>query len=230
MAYICGVRCGEPGWKETILSRLTLRLLVFRLGLSLVAGAVPAVASSQINRSSANPVSRSRPAVNYRALATSRTVERIEVGILGSDEPPIVKKRTLKGDRIDRARSLDVTSIAAITQSDRESCYYAKPSWTRYNGFRKLSSKAWYYIEWCGRGKKVTKVLTLFCGGVAGAGFSYGRCSIRRGSTGHSRVNVSGTWRFPFRVGLYTFITRTMTVSSRHYANGRYSGTWWLYQ
>ena len=101
---------------------------------------------------------------------------------------------------------------------------------TAPGGFGKLSSRAWYYIEWCGARGVVTRVLTLQCGGIAAQGFSYRGCSIRRGATGYSRLNVSGTWRFPFRVGLYTFITRTMTVSARHYPEGRYAGTWWLYQ
>ncbi len=61
-------------------------------------------------------------------------------------------------------------------------------------------------------------------------GFSYDGCRIRRGSTGYSRVKVSGTWKFPFKIGFYTILTRTVTVKARHYATGRYAGTWWMYQ
>lgn len=202
------------------MSRHHLRLLVVAALLGLTSAAVPAIAVDD----------RSSTKVDERLLGVSRVVERVEIGVLGSDAPPRVRSRTLRGASASRTAAFDVGAAAASIQSNNESCYYARPSWRRYNGFGKLSSKAWYYIEWCGRDGKVTRVLTLYCGGLAGGGFSYDRCSIRRGATGYSRLNVSGTWKFPFRVGIYTFLTRTVTVSARHYPDGRASGTWWMYQ
>jgi hypothetical protein len=163
-------------------------------------------------------------------------VERVEIGMLGSSTPHVVKERVLRGRQARRSPSFKVTApttTAASTssiQSHAESCYWARPTWSRYNGFGKLASRAWYYIEWCGKNGVVSRVLTLYCNGVAGGGFSYRGCRVRRGATGYSRVNVSGSWRFPFKVGVYTFITRTITVSARHYATGRYAGTWRMFQ
>lgn len=152
----------------------------------------------------------------------------VVVGEIGSRRPPKVLRRTV--DASGDAATLSFDPAVYSTQSHSEACFYARPTWTRYNGFGKLSSRAWYYIEWCSLDGVVSRVLTLYCGGVAGGGFSYDGCRVRRGSTGFSKVYVSGWWRFPFRVGLYTFLTRTVTVSASHYATGRYSGTWWLYQ
>jgi hypothetical protein len=198
-------------------------LLIPAVGLGLFTAAAPSVAAAPAVAGSSYPVPE-------RAVATSRVVERVEIGILGSAKPIVVKKRTLRGSRAVAGRRFSVDTRTASIQSSAEACYYAKPSWRRYNGFRKLASKAWYYIEWCGRNGRVTKVLTLFCGGVGAQGFGYDGCSVRRGATGYSRLNVSGSWRFPFRVGPYTLLGRTITVSARHYPNGRYAGTWWRYQ
>lgn len=204
------------------MTRLRLRLLIPTIGLGLIAGAAPALAA---------PVAPpSHPSVATRSVVTSRVVERVEIGILGAARPLVVRTRTRRGTRVDLGRTFQVALRAASIKSHTESCYYARPSWRRYNGYGKLSTKAWYYVEWCGKDGKVTRVLTMFCGGVAAQGFSYGGCSIRRGSTGYSRLNISGTWRFPFRIGPYTLLTRTMTVSARHYATGRYAGTWWMHQ
>lgn len=200
-----------------------LRYLVAAIALGLMSGAVPALAAGR--DASAEPAS-----VDARALAGSKVVETVEIGLLGRSDPLVVEKRTLRGKRMDAGRLFDVAARQASIQSHRESCYWGRPTWKRYNGFGKLSSKAWYYMEWCGANGKVTRVLTLYCGGVGAQGFSYGGCRIRRGSTGYSRVNVSGTWKFPFKVGFYTILTRTVTVKARHYATGRYAGTWWMYQ
>ena len=196
-----------------------LPALMIIVGLVTLAGAVPAAA-------------RVRPppqVVSERNAATPVVVERIEIGRLGVAAPPVVRERRLHDIVGVASRRFTLMPKAFSIQSHVESCYYAKPSWRRYNGFGKLASKAWYYIEWCGKDNKVTRVLTLYCGGVASQGFSYDGCKVRRGSTGYSRLAVSGSWKFPFRVGAYTFLTRTVTVSARHYGTGRYAGTWRMY-
>ena len=205
------------------MSRHLFRMFIPAACLGLMAAATPAVAAGATSRSP-------WPTVDARRLSTSRVVERVEIGVLGAAQPTVVKKRTLRRGKVDVGRVFKVAADVVSLQSSTESCYYAKPSWRRYNGFGKLSTKAWYYVEWCGKNGKVTRVLTLFCGGVGAQGFSHARCSIRRGSTGYSRLNISGTWRFPFRIGAYTLLTRTITVSARHYASGRYAGTWRRYQ
>ena len=192
---------------------------------ALAMSAVPAVASSP------DGIEGEQAArVDARLLAVSRVVEVVEVGEIGSGEPPVIRKRTLRGSKAGEARRLKLDVARATVESHREACYYARPSWRRYNGFGKLSSKAWYYIEWCGKDGRVSKVLTLSCGGVAAGGFSYDGCKVRRGAVGYRKVNISGEWSFPFRVSVYTLVTRTVTVTSRHYPTGRYSGTWWMYQ
>ncbi len=204
--------------------RLRLRLLVPTIGLGLIAGAAPALAAIDVA-----PVPASTRSTT-RHVTTSRVVERVEIGVLGAARPLVVRTRTRRGARVDLGRTFAVAMRSVSIESHTERCYYARPSWRRYNGYGRLSTKAWYYVEWCGRDGKVTRVLTLFCGGVGAQGFGYDRCSIRRGSTGYSRLNISGTWRFPFRIGPYTLLTRTMTVSARHYSSGRYRGTWWMHQ
>ncbi len=197
-----------------------LHALTILIGLVTFIGAVPAAAEARL------PLQ----VPTERGAVTPRIVERVEIGRLGSTAPPVIYERTLSMAEAKRGRGFTITPGSVSIQSHVESCYYARPSWRRYNGFGKLATKAWYYIEWCGKDNRVTRVLTLYCGGVASQGFSYGGCKVRRGSTGYSRLNVSGTWRFPFKVGAYTILTRTVTVSARHYPTGRYAGTWRMYQ
>ena len=205
-----------------MLTRRIIRLLVPALTAGAVLGALPVATASEVTPGSG---------VDSRAFSTSKVVERVEIGRLGARRPLVVKRRKLTGRAASRVLTLDPGALArSVRSGSTESCFYARPQWKRYNGFGRLSSKAWYYMEWCARSGRVTRVLTLFCGGVGAQGFGFAGCSIRRGSGGYARVNVSGTWRFPFRIGPYTLLTRTITVSSRHYATGRYAGTWWRYQ
>lgn len=204
---------------KTLLSLSAVALLV-----AVVSGVMPASAAP-------SPRSAARPKVDARLLAPGRVVERIEIGRLGDSKPLLVNKRRLTVRQAARAPSFDTAAATrSLGASSTESCFYARPQWRRYNGFKRLSSIAWYYMEWCGRDGKVTRVMTLFCGGVGAQGFSYDGCKVRRTTTGRSRVKVSGTWRFPFEIGWYTLLTRTVTVSARHRATGRTSGTWWMYQ
>ncbi len=204
------------------MSRSLLRLFILCTSLVIAASATPALASGKAPAAPSEAV--------RQALATSRVVERVEIGRLGEPEPLIVRQRTLRGNGTGRRPVFDVDASSLSIQTHTEACFWARPTWTRYNGFGKISSKARYYIEWCGKNRVVSRVLTLYCGGVAGGGFSYRGCKVRRGSTGFSSVRVSGTWKYPFKVGIYTFLTRTITVSARHYPTGRYSGTWRMYQ
>ena len=205
------------------MSQFLPRLVVVCTSLVIAASASPALAAG----TTTGPPTQT---VDTRALATSRVVERVEIGRLGEAQPFVVEQRTTRGKAHGRSPLFEVTASDLSIQSHSEACFWARPSWTRYNGFGKLASKAWYYIEWCGKNGVVSRVLTLYCDGVAGGGFSYGGCKVRRGSTGYSSVRVSGKWKYPFRVGIYTFVTRTITVSARHYSTGRYKGTWRMYQ
>ena len=204
--------------------RFPLRLVPAGTVLSMSFGLAPALAGDAGNEA--------RPrAVDHRAIEAGRVVERIEIGRLGGSGRPVVTQRKLSARAAAKKRSFDVAAVTRrVAATATESCFHARPTWRRYNGFGRLSSRAWYYIEWCGRHGRVTRVMTLYCGGVGAQGFSFAGCSIRRGSTGYSRVNVSGTWKFPFKIGIYTLATRTITVSARHYATGRAAGTWWRYQ
>ncbi len=207
------------------MARSTLSLVAACAVLGIVTGASPAIAGPSGRAPSSQDV-------DARTLAPGRVVERIEIGRLGAAKPLIVKRRKLSARRAASGRlTFDASGITrSFAATSVESCFYAHPQWRRYNGFGRLSSRAWYYMEWCGRRGRVTRVMTLHCGGVGAQGFSFTGCKVRRGSTGYSRANVSGTWKFPFTIGPYTLLTRTVTVSSRHYAAGRATGTWWMYQ
>ena len=186
MIYICRVRCGEPAREEPTLSRRHLSALTIMIGLATLTGAVPVAAGV-------------RPAPEVlaeRHVAKPFVLERVEIGRLGTAEPVVTRERRLSHAEASAGRRFMLVPLAVSIQSHVESCYYARPSWRRYNGFGKLASKAWYYIEWCGKDKRITRVLTLYCGGVASQGFSYDGCRVRRGSTGYSRLAVSGSWKF----------------------------------
>ncbi len=202
------------------MSRRLVRLFIPALAIGVALGAAPVGAADSPAR------------LDARSLSTSRVVEVVEIGRLGESKPLMVSKRRLRGRAVSGGRTLEVAGLtrSLSVPGSGETCWWARPKWSRYNGFGRLSSKAWYFIEWCTASNRVTKVLTLHCGGVGAQGFSFRGCNIRRGSVGFKRVAVSGTWRFPFRIGIYTLLTRTITVSARHYATGRYSGTWWRYQ
>ena len=102
-----------------------------------------------------------------------------------------------------------------------ETCYWAKPD-INIPG----EHNSWYYIEWCGKDGKVTKVLTLTCGGSNYYAWEYQRCSVSRGALGYSNVRVLGSW--DYRAGCCgAYVYRDHSVDARHYHNGAYTGTWY---
>lgn len=102
-----------------------------------------------------------------------------------------------------------------------ETCYWAKPK-INISG----EHNSYYYIEWCGKDGKVTKVLTLFCRGADYYIWDYRGCSIDHGSVGYSSVYVDGRWSY--RAGAAGwYVYRTHRVEANHYHNGYYSGTWY---
>ncbi len=106
------------------------------------------------------------------------------------------------------------------------SCWWAKPTWKLYDGFGKLTSRSWYYIEWCGSGGVVTDVLTLTCGGAGSFLWEYRGCSVRRGALGYSSVRVLGDWTYRLGWGgAYKY--QYVEVDARDYWNGVYTGTWY---
>lgn len=124
-----------------------------------------------------------------------------------------------------RSSSLRATSAVAPAAT---TCYLATPTWRLYNGYGQLVHKTWYNIKWCSSGGKVTSVpsSTFWCDGTAGGGWQYMSCNVKSTTgTGSSYFGVSGSWTFRFGAG-GVYIHRYVTVAAKHYADGRYTGTW----
>lgn len=117
-------------------------------------------------------------------------------------------------------------AAAPTAAATTTACYAATPTKT----FSSIvgNRKAWYNIKWCSSGGKITSVSLFWCDGSGSVIYAYTGCSVKTTTgIGASYYGVSGKWTF--RSGAAgAYIYSYITVTSRHNANGTYSGTWCL--
>lgn len=195
-----------------MLHRHRLVMVLFVL-VSVLAAPVQAIAAER-------PTEPARSASDSVTELT-RTVSVVKFGEIG-DPPRVV--RTERAGGIPTSFEAVPAALSASVTTVTDTCFYAQPTYYTYNGFG-LATTSWYYMEWCGSGGVVTSVLTLYCGGSASNGWEYTGCSVNRGSTGFSFVNVNGSWSY--RSGCCGFyVYRYVSVAAKHYHTGVIAGQW----